>query len=185
MPTELAEIIQWWRDAYTVKRTPSPDIRATLRALESDTDGEICRAVTRLDTWTDSAMCGAMYRLWRNEHPEGDAPDTLFSNREWTPDSIREAARYALAHMKRLDGRPSQKRRDVEFSMALVRYWIATTGKRPTVTVKTDVASESPFLKWAHGLFFRAGRRINVDDLARALRRAVRERAAWKSRLRG
>lgn len=185
LTAELAEIIQEWRFMYSLNRTPAPDIRATLSALEALPDDEIRRAVTRLDGCTDAELCGAIGRLWRNEHPDGEVPHDMFMNSEWQPDRIREAARYALARMPRRDGRPLKNQSDFEFSKALTRYWMATTGKRPSVTVATDNARESAFLKWAHGMFFRAGRRINVADLAKVLRLAVRMTGAKNLLFRG
>jgi hypothetical protein len=155
---ELADIVANWRGVFATQKPSTQDMRATLRALVALDDSDIVRACRAVDPWTEA-------HLWRlPENP--------------TPEEIREVAKAALRKMPRHDGRRNRQGNDVWFGVDLARWWKTRTGKRPTVTLRSDMAQESEFLAWATGMFHRAGRRssghklIDSASIAKSLREA-------------
>ena len=171
LPPCLAEIIQAARDNYAQRRTPSEDVRATLRALVHVEDEQAARAVRLIDDYTEAELATAATRLWRRENTDTDVvPDDLFDFQGWTPDRIRLTAKEALRGMRPRSGRAMKRGRDLELATALATYWqwSIAGGKAPSVYVGGN------FLLWANDKFRRAGREIDQRSLEKILQEVIR-----------
>lgn len=171
----LAEIIQTARDNYAQSRTPSQDVRETLRALSKIDDEHAARAVRAMDDFTQAEFATAANRIWRRENGNAALPDDLFAFETWTPERIRNTAKEARKGMRPQSGRASKASRDNDLAVALARWWIDDHGGPPSVTREKGGRDASPFLLWAKDRFIDAGRSITADALAPILRKAIRQ----------
>jgi hypothetical protein len=175
LPPCLAEIIQAARDNYAQRRTPSEDVRATLRALVHVEDEQAARAVRLIDDYTEAELATAAARLWKRENPIIDAvPGDLFDFQGWTPDRIRLTAKEALRGMRPRYGRGKTQGRDFELATDLAYWWQESKGERPTVSLAKGRAKDSEFLSWAQDMFSRAGRAISPAALKPILSKAIK-----------
>lgn len=181
---DLAEIILTFRAQYAILRRPSNQaLKATLKDLVLAGDDDLLRIQKVVDDWVRPHLATASLLFHRKTHPQGDLPNGWCDIESWPLEFTRLMARDAMAKLARdrpKGGRRPLQKRDVQFGMALVRYW-RSQGKRPTVTAANsyNVDKESEFLSWAWQMFDRAGRRtagqpLSPSRLAAILRQASR-----------
>lgn len=171
---DLCEIIQIWRTMFAEEPPSRQDIRATLQSLSKITDGEAREAICTLHSQPETFLIQAAWRGWRKSHHEAPFPVNLLDPHTWPPELIRVSAKAALTSIPEALGRTSYRDMRSQFAVVLVRYW-CTLGKKPTVTVESELARESEFLSWSWEMFQRVNHGIDAATLAKILRLATRQ----------
>lgn len=144
---DLAELIQSYRGLYAMKLPSAQDKRATLRDIAFADDASIKLIASVIDPWVEPLLVSASWKHYRVIYPDGTSPNEATSIKAWSPEFLRQMARNALASVPSKGGRRTTIHRDMEFAMALARYWTRTNGTLPTVTVHNeDTADESSYL---------------------------------------
>lgn len=168
----LKEIILSARVHYSHQQPTGQETKATLRALIDLPDEKIPAAVRALDGWTEALIANAARQQYRNDNPALSSgqfiPMDVFDLEKYQPELFRKLVGIALNKYSAPNGRRSYFYRDVQFALALLKYWEHTFGEKATATKNGC----SPFMKFAGHAFQRAGR--GVADRARIFQAAIR-----------